>query len=77
MKRMTIKRRKPGLAKASIEPLVPHPDPPLNRHVHSVTLHVGGRRYEMTLHSECREITRGPASVIEMPGSSESNRRTE
>ena len=70
MKRMTIKRRKPGLAKASIEPLVPHPDPPLNRHVHSVTLHVGGRRYEMTLHSACREIPQVPAQVIEMPGRS-------
>ena len=77
MKRMTIKPKKPALAKASIEPLVPHPDPPLARHVHSVTLHVGGRRYEMTLHSECREITRGPASVIELPGRSASKRRTE
>ena len=67
MKRMTIKRRKPGLAKASVEPLVPHPDPPLARHVHSVTLHVGSRRYEMTLHSECREIPKSPAPVIEMP----------
>jgi hypothetical protein len=77
MKRMTIKRKKPGLAKASIEPLAPHSDPPLAHHVHSVTLHVGGRRYEMTLHSEFREITKGPAQVIEMPGRSAKTRGTE
>lgn len=74
MKRLTIKREKPALAKAPIESLVPHSDPPLARQVHKVILHIGGRRYETTWHSEFREITKGPAQLIEMPGPSASKR---
>ena len=68
MKRLTIKLEKAALAKAAIESLTPQSDPPLERHVRTVTLNIGGRRYEMTMHSEFREITKGPARVIEMPG---------
>ena len=39
---------------------------------HTVTFRIGGRRYEMTWHSEVREITKGPAKIIEMPGRSAS-----
>ena len=74
MKRLTSKREKPALAKEPIESLTPHSDPPLERYARTVTLHIGGRRYEMTLHSEFREITKGPAQVIEMPGRSASKR---
>ena len=74
MKRLTSKREKPALAKGPIESLTPHAGPPLERHARTVTLRIGGRRYEMTLHSEFREITKGPAQVIEMPGRSASKR---
>ena len=68
MKNRTIKRDKPALAKPPVEPMTPQPDPPLERFERAVTLHIGGRCYQMTWYSEFREITRGPAQVIEMPG---------
>jgi hypothetical protein len=74
MKRLTIKRKQPTSAKTSIASLTPQSDPPLERPVHTVTLHIGGRRYETTWHSEFCEITKGPAKVIEMPGRSASKR---
>jgi hypothetical protein len=74
MKRLKIKREKPPLAKVPIESLTPQSDPPLERHVHTVTLRIGGRRYETTWHWEVREITKGPAQVIQMPGPSASKR---
>jgi hypothetical protein len=67
MKHSKIKPNKPAMEEPAVAPLTMRPDPPLDRHVHTVTLHIGGRRYEMTLHSEFREITKGPARVIEMP----------
>ena len=73
MKRSTRKPEKPALARAPIESLTPHSDPPVARYARTVTLHVGGKRYEMTWHSEVREITKGPARVIEMPGPSAGN----
>jgi hypothetical protein len=66
MKRLTIKRRQPTSAKASIASLTPQSDSPPERHVHTVTVHIGGRRYEMNLHPECRDYQR-PAQLIEMP----------
>jgi hypothetical protein len=72
MKSLTINRDKPASAKAPFEQLTPQP--PLERRVHTVTLSVGGRRYEMTWHSEVRGITKGPARVIEMPGRSAGRR---
>jgi len=57
-------------AKACARELTPLPDTPAERHAHRVILHVSGRRFEITLHAETREITRGPAKIIEMPGRS-------
>jgi hypothetical protein len=74
MKRLKIKRDKPALAKVPVESLEPHSDPPLERCARTITLNIGGRRYEMTWHSEVREITKGPAQVIEMPRPSASKR---
>jgi hypothetical protein len=67
MKRTKINPAKPAAAGVAVEQLTPQSDPPLERRVHTVTLSVGGRRYEMTWHTEFREITHGPAQVIEMP----------
>ena len=74
MKRLTIKRDKPALARTPVESLMPHSDPAAERYVRTVLLNVGGRRYEMTWHSEFREITKGPASRIVMPGPSAGKR---
>jgi hypothetical protein len=74
MKRSTSKRKKTAFARAPIESLTPHSDPPVERYARTVTLHVGGKRYEMTWHSEFREVTKGPAQVIEMPRPSASKR---
>ena len=74
MKNRTIKRDKPALAEAPVAQLTPNPDPPLERYVRTVTMSVGDRRYEMSWHSEFREITKGPAQVIEMPGPAASRR---
>ena len=73
MKRVTINRDKSALAEAHIEQLTPQPDPPAEHHPHRIVLAIAGKRYEIKLHTEVREITGGPARVIEMPGSS-SNR---
>jgi hypothetical protein len=67
MKHPKIKPNKPAMAEPAVSPLTPQSDPPPDRHVHTVTLHIGLRRYELTLHSEFREITKGPARLIEMP----------
>jgi hypothetical protein len=67
MKDLTINRDKTKPAKRAVASLTPQPDLFLNRRLHTVTLNVGGSRYEMTWHTEIREITKGPASVIEMP----------
>ena len=67
MKRTKINPAKPAAAGVAVEQLTPQSDPSLERRVHTVTLSVGGRRYEMTWHSEFREITKGPAQVIELP----------
>jgi hypothetical protein len=46
--------------------LTPRPDPADEIRVTKVVLSIGGRRYEMTHTIESREITAGPAEVIEM-----------
>jgi hypothetical protein len=71
MKRTKINPARPAMAKPAVSRLTPRPDPPLDHRVHTVMLHVGDRRYEMTWHSEFREITKGPAQVVEMPRPSE------
>jgi hypothetical protein len=66
MKRIRINPEKPAAPTRRVEELKPQPDPPVERCAHTVTFRIGGRRYEMTWHSEVREITNGPAKVIEM-----------
>jgi hypothetical protein len=49
------------------EPLTPRPNQPDHKHAHRIVMTVGGRRFELMHYIESREITRGPAEVIEMP----------
>jgi hypothetical protein len=77
MKNPKINRDQPAMAEPAVAQLKPRTDPPPDRHARTVTLSIGGRRYEMTWHWESREITRGPAQVIAMPGPSAGNRRTD
>jgi len=51
------------------EPLTPRPNPPDDTLRGRVTMNVGGSRYEVMYCLESRVIERGPAEVIEMPGS--------
>ena len=66
MKRVTINPDKPAPGDATIEELTPQPDTPAAHHEKSIVLAIAGKRYEFTLHTEVREITRGPAKVIEI-----------
>jgi hypothetical protein len=68
MKRMTINRDKPALAEIPVAQLTPQSDPPAVCYPHRIIFGIAGKRYEFTLHTEVREITRGPANLIEMPG---------
>jgi hypothetical protein len=68
--RMMITRDKPALAKAHVEQLTPQSDPAAVHQPHRIILAIAGKRYEFTLHTEVRKITRGPAKLIEMPGRS-------
>jgi hypothetical protein len=54
-------------------PLIRRPDPPENGyvHVHRILMTVGRQRFEITVRVGSREITRGPAEVIEMPAQSQ------
>jgi hypothetical protein len=70
MKRIRINPEKPAPQRVPVEELKPQPDPPMERYAHTVTLRIDGRRFEMTWHSEFREIKKGPAKIIEMPGRS-------
>lgn len=70
MKRITINRDKPPSAEFPVEQLTPQSEPPAVRYPHRITLAIAGKRYEFALHAEVREITRGPAKLIEMPGRS-------
>jgi hypothetical protein len=68
MKQTMIKPDKTATPVAQVEHLMPQQDRPVQRRAQTVTLSIGGRRYELTLHSEFCEITKGPAKIIEMPG---------
>ena len=70
MKRMTINRDKPAPGEAPVEDLTLQPDPPAAHPTRKIALTIAGKRYEFTLHTEVRQITKGPAKVIEMPGRS-------
>ena len=72
MKRMTINRDKSALAGGHVEQLTQQCDPPGVYHLHRIVLAIAGKRYEVTLHTEVREITRAPAKVVEIPGRSSS-----
>ena len=69
MKRVTINRDKSALAEAPVEQLTARSDPPAMHHRQRIVLAIAGQRYEVTLHTEVRQITRGPAKVVEMPAS--------
>ena len=68
MKRMTINRDKSALAEGHVEQLTPQSGPPALPHPHRIVLAIGGKRYEFTLHTEVREVLKGPAKVITMTG---------
>ena len=72
MKRIRINPKKPAAPAVPVEQIKAETDSPVERCAHTVTFRIGGRRYEMTWHSEVREITKGPAKIIEMPGRSAS-----
>lgn len=67
MQDLTIDRRNP-VAESPVEELRPRPDPPAGCHTRKIVLTIGGKRYQLTTCIEVREITRGPAKLIEMPG---------
>ena len=67
MKKITIDRRDPASLEEPVPALTPPPDPPAERRTHRVIMNVFGRRFELTSYVEVREITKGPARVIEMP----------
>ena len=60
----------PASRKGHVEELTPHPDPPDKGYTSKTFMHVGRQRFELTVRVELREIKRGPAEVIQMPGSS-------
>jgi hypothetical protein len=47
--------------------LTPRPNPPDGTLVRRIVLTIGRRRYELIQRWEHREITSGPAKVIEIP----------
>jgi hypothetical protein len=67
MKHVTRNPENPALTEVPAEELTPRPDPPAEHHTHRVVMHIGGKRYELTSRVELRQITKGPAKVIEMP----------
>ena len=58
----------PALAEAPILELTPQPDPLAGYSTHRIIVNIFGTRYEITSRVEMRQITKGPAKVIEMPG---------
>jgi hypothetical protein len=68
MKKVTIDRKDPASVEEPVAELMPRPEPPAERHTHKIMMNVFGRRFELRSHVEVREITKGPAKVIEMPG---------
>jgi hypothetical protein len=65
MKNVTIDRRKSAPPRTSLEKSAP--SPPTERYTHKVIMNVCGKRFELTSNVKVREITKGPAIVIEMP----------
>jgi hypothetical protein len=71
MKDFTTDDDNPALTENPVEEITPQPDliAP-ERRAHKIILTTGGKRYEFTHHVQVREITKGPAKLIEMPGRS-------
>ena len=67
MKYVTIDRKSPACAEVPVAELTPPPDPPAARCTYRIIMNVFGKRFELTRHVEVREVTKGPAIVIEMP----------
>ena len=67
MKDLTIDRRKPPKSEGRDGQLTSQPEPAAVRRARKVVLTIGRKRYELTSHTEVREITRGPAKLIQMP----------
>ena len=59
--------RRDCAARSVEEGLTPQSDPSAERYTHRTVLNVFGKRFELTRHVAVREITSGPAKVIEMP----------
>jgi hypothetical protein len=67
MKKVTVDRKDPASVREPVAELMPSPELPAERHTHKIMMNVFGRRFELRSHVEVREITKGPAKVIEMP----------
>ena len=74
MKNITIDRENAASTEVTVEELKPPPDPPVAHHTRKIVLTIGGKRYELMHHTEVREITKGPAKLIEMPRRTAINR---
>jgi hypothetical protein len=68
MKDSTIDQENCVVAGSHAQKLRARRDPPAACHSRKIVLTIGGKRYELTMHTEVREIRRGPAKLIEMPG---------
>ena len=64
MKTVTIDRNDPAQVNG---PLAESAPPTADRHTQRILMNVFGRCFELRSHVEIREITKGPAKVIEMP----------
>jgi hypothetical protein len=68
MQDLTIDQGNRVVAEGPVEELRPRQDPPAACQTRKIVLTIGRKRYELTMHTEVREINRGPAKLIEMPG---------
>ena len=68
MKQDTPDGKKSAFENGLVEQLKPKVARLVNKHyMHKAVLDVRGRRFEVTLRVEVREIGRGPAIVVRMP----------
>ena len=70
MEDFTTNADKPASKKGPMKELTPRPDPSGEGYASEVLMNVGRQRFELTVRVELREIKRGPAEVIQMPGRS-------
>jgi hypothetical protein len=67
MRNVTKDRRPPASAAGLVEELTPKSNLPAEHYTNKIIMNVFGKRYELTCRVEAREITKGPAQVVEMP----------